>query len=157
MFSLSGQGLAKAPNAESLQEEVKEYKVRLSGDWWSSSYTFLVVEVVGGRIIRPRFVDHNNAFGTFKPAKAKWFDYPAIAVRACPIGSGSWGDQSCITSESDSIEMPEGADLNSYRFDFKYKKGGGILEQSFDYRTLVNDKNDNNGKSSNPIQKRRGY
>lgn len=119
-------------------QQVQEFKMRLSGDWWSSSYTFLGVQIYDGRVIKPRFVDHNNAFGFFKPASAKWFDYPAKAVRACPLNAGSWGDKSCITSESDSITMPIGTDLNNYRFDFKYEKGGATLEQSFEYRNLSN-------------------
>jgi hypothetical protein len=126
-----------------MAQSIMEYKVQLSGDWWSSSYTFLVVEVVDERIVKPRFVDHNNAFGTFKPAKSKWFDYPAKAVRACPIESGSWGDSSCITSESDSIEMPTGADLDKYRFDFKYQKNGATMEQSFEYRKIIEGKKTN--------------
>jgi hypothetical protein len=120
-----------------LAQSTREYKVQLSGDWWSSSYTFLVVEVLNDRIIKPRFVDHNNAFGTFKPAKSKWFDYPAKAVRACPLDAGSWGDKSCITSESDSIEMPVGTNLSNFRFDFKYEKNGATLEQSFEYKKLT--------------------
>jgi len=123
-----------------LSQAIRQYKVQLSGDWWSSSYTFLVVEVINDRIIKPRFTDHNNAFGTFKPAKAKWFDYPAKAVRACPLEAGTWGDQSCITSEGESIEMPAGTDLNKFRFDFKYEKKGALLEQSFEYRKLIEGK-----------------
>lgn len=126
--------------APAMAQSIKEYKVRLSGDWWSSSYTFLVVEVIDDRIIRPRFVDHNNAFGTFKSAKSKWFDYPAKAVRACPLEAGSWGDDSCITSERDSIELPSGIDPSKYRFDFKYQKNGATMEQSFEYRKLVEGK-----------------
>jgi hypothetical protein len=123
-----------------LSQAIHEYKVQLSGDWWSSSYTFLVVQVIDNRIIKPKFVDHNNAFGTFKSAKAKWFDYPAKAIRACPLDAGAWGDQSCITSEGDSIEMPASTDLNKFRFDFKYEKNGATLEQSFEYKKLIEKK-----------------
>lgn len=116
--------------------QAETYKIRLSGDCWSSSYTFLVVDVQG-QTVKPRFVDHNNAFGTFKPASAKWFDYPATAVRACPVGSGSWGaTDGCIVSEGRSITMPDGADLDDYRFDFKYKKNKAIVEYSFNFKDL---------------------
>ena len=126
--------------AQSVQAET--YKLRLSGDWWSSSYTFLVVEV-DGQTVKPRFVDHNNAFGTFKPAKSKWFDYPAVAVRACPLGTGSWGgSDECVVSESDSITLPEGADLNEYRFDFKYEKSGATTEHSFKMKDLIEPEKD---------------
>lgn len=116
--------------------QAEAYKLRLSGDWWASSYTFLVVDVQG-QTVKPRFVDHNNAFGTFKPASSKWFDYPATAVRACPVGSGSWGaTDGCLVSEGSSITMPEGADLDDYRFDFKYKKNEAIVEYSFNFKDL---------------------
>jgi hypothetical protein len=127
----------KADIAEPAKQD-QEFKMRLSGDWFSSSYTFLGARIYDGRIIQPRFVDHNTAFGFFKPASAKWFDYPAKAVRACPLNAGSWGDKSCITSESNSITMPAGTDLNNYRFDFKYEKRGATLEHSFEYRNLSN-------------------
>ena len=116
-----------------LAAQAETYKVRLSGDWWSSSYTFLVVEVAG-QTVKPRFVDHNNAGGTFKPAKSKWFDYPATAVRACPVGTGSWtASDDCFVSETSSITLPKGTDLNEYRYDFKYAKGGATTELSFDF------------------------
>lgn len=116
--------------------KAETYKLRLSGDWWSSSYTFLVVDVEG-QTVKPRFVDHNNAFGTFKPASSKWFDYPATAVRACPLGSGSWGgSDGCLVSEGTSITLPKDVDLEDYRFDFKYKKSEAIVEYSFNFKDL---------------------
>ena len=105
----------------------------------------MVVEVFG-QTVKPRFVDHNNAFGTFKPASSKWFDYPATAVRACPMGLGSWADsQDCLVSEGDSITLPEEADLDDFQFDFKYKKGGATTEHSFNFKDLKVEKVVKNG------------
>ena len=53
------------------------------------------------------------------------------------FGSGSWGaTDGCLVSERSSITLPEGADLDDYRFDFKYKKSEAIVEYSFNFKDL---------------------
>ena len=132
--------------------QTKTYKIKLGGNWWRSFYTFIVVDILDSRTVRPKYVEHDNAFGTFKPASAKWFEFPARAVRACSLDAGSWGDQSCITSESPSITLPEGADLSRYRFDFKYEHNGSIQEKAFKYSQLVESEVTGESKLTTPVR-----
>jgi hypothetical protein len=119
---------------------VTTYRISLSGNWWRSFYTFIVVDVTSNGLVSPRYVEHDNAFGTFKSAGAKWFDFPATAVRVCPKGSGSWDkNDGCITSESKSLQLPPGADKNNFRFDFKYSQNGATHEKSFTFDQLKPD------------------
>jgi hypothetical protein len=121
-------------------DAVTTYRIGLSGNWWRSFYTFIVVDVTSDGLISPRYVEHDNAFGTFKSARAKWFDFPATAVRACPKGSGSWGNnEGCITSEGKSLRLHPNADKNNFRFDFKYSQNGATHEKSFEFDQLKPD------------------
>lgn len=119
---------------------VTTYRISLSGNWWRSFYTFIVVDVTSNGLVSPRYVEHDNAFGTFKSAGAKWFDFPATAVRACPKGSGSWDkNDGCITSEGKSLQLPPGADKSNFRFDFKYSQNGATHEKNFTFDQLKPD------------------
>ena len=116
-----------------LSRPTHEYEVEIWLDQFGPAH--LMVEVVSNRIIKPRFEVRHNWFWNLK--KSNWRIYQAKGVRACPLEAGLWGNQSCITSEGESIEVPAGVNPNKFRYDFKYEtKNGQVWEQSFELKKL---------------------
>ncbi len=120
----------------SAEELARTYKLKLSGNWWRGKpWTGIIVEKQGVTL-RIRFTEQGSTFGALD---GRWFDSPAVAVKACLGKVDSFETTDCVTTQGDTITLPIGADLSKYTFDFKYKNrdGSATLQKSFAFAELT--------------------
>lgn len=117
-------------SATPVQAEIVTYKYKQSGDGWRGRPWVGTVVDVDGTIVRPR---HTEQTSTFSAIVGSWADYPAIAIRACKGAKESFDASDCITSKGPEIQLPAGADLKSYGFEFKYQYGDTVRQDFFSF------------------------
>ena len=110
--------------------EVTTYKFKQSGDGWRGRPWVGTVVEVDGSTVRPRHTEQTSAFSAIV---GSWADYPAIAIRACKGAKDSFDAADCITVKGPEIVLPADADIKDYSFEFKYRFGDSVRQDSFTF------------------------
>ena len=125
-------GASLSVQAESISgnaSETKTYRFNRglpAGASATSLWQGVVVEVEG-QTVKPRFVTHRRVFFS------SWRDFPAIAVKACLIGTdGFSANNDCFSAVGNSLTVPNGKSPIDYSYQFQYEaEVEAVREDSF--------------------------
>jgi hypothetical protein len=106
------------------------HKFKHSGDGWRGRPWVGVVVEQDGLTFRPRRTEQTSAFSAIV---GSWADYPAVAIRACRGAAASFTQTDCVTAEGPAITLPDGADPAAYLFEFRYRYGDTIRQDTFSF------------------------